>query len=115
MKNVQVEIDEVECRVEDVKHLIDFFQRELDVIPEDERYKRDQIISRLYPLVNAYAEALSSGEAEGVALVQLQSVEVKSKADLERVALEKFKVRSFHWTIRAAVAALIGTAWLVFA
>jgi hypothetical protein len=112
---IRVEFNVLPARVEDVKHLLDLFEKELASLPPDDQYKRDQIRNRLYPLVSAYAEALSSGKAEDLALVHLQSSEVQARADESRVALEKFKVRSIHWTIRFALAAMFGTAWAVFA
>jgi hypothetical protein len=119
VKKVKIEfelaVDALPARVEDVKHLLDLFEKELARLPPDDQYKRDQIRNRLYPLVSVYAEALSSGKAEDLALVHLQSSEVQARADESRLALEKFKVRSFHWTIRFALAAMFGIAWAVFA
>lgn len=113
-KKVAVEFDGViEASPVDAKALIDVLEREMHREKDD--YQRRQIRDRLYPLVSAYAEALSSGKAEDVALVHLQATEKRAETEVARVALEKFKVRSIHWTIRFALAVAAGAVWLVLA
>lgn len=109
---ITLDLEEGTPRPENVRDLIRLFSQEL---ANAEGYKKDTIRTELLPLVKAYAGALESGEAETVALVQLQGDSLAAKSASETVALERFKVRAVHWTIRFAIAVVGGAAWAVFA
>ena len=64
---------------------------------ETEAYHRRSILEKVYELTDAYCQALKSGEAETVAMVQ-------NHRQAEMVKFEQHKINVLHRTIRFGVA-----------